>query len=159
MQSAAGSAPPDAAVADPSAGAVAPQEDEPLHDNPRYVKVQSLNSGTFGFVQLARDTLTNTNVRLVSGVIVGRSGRHAETGVSRSVPSVHRGFPPGVADKQFVGGWANGEGGAAPRVEGTTGWCNASPQPHTRTHTHCPRCPQVAIKFLERGPSISKGEG
>lgn len=35
---------------------------EPLEGHPRYKKLEELNEGTFGFVQLALDTKTNTQV-------------------------------------------------------------------------------------------------
>lgn len=37
---------------------------EPLDNHPRYVKVSNLNSGTFGFVQLAFDKQTQQHVAI-----------------------------------------------------------------------------------------------
>lgn len=39
---------------------------EPLAGHPRYRPLRDLNSGTFGFVQLALDTKTNEEVRALS---------------------------------------------------------------------------------------------
>ena len=37
---------------------------EPLHGHPKYEKIKDLNSGTFGFVQLCKNKLDNSDVAI-----------------------------------------------------------------------------------------------
>lgn len=37
---------------------------EPLQGHPKYEKIKDLNSGTFGFVQLCKNKLDNTDVAI-----------------------------------------------------------------------------------------------
>jgi hypothetical protein len=45
-------------------GAPPKEHPDPLKETPRYVKIADLSSGSFGFVQLARNTETNELVAI-----------------------------------------------------------------------------------------------
>ncbi|KIY91249.1 hypothetical protein MNEG_16715 [Monoraphidium neglectum] len=61
-------------------GAPPKEHPDPLKETPRYVKIADLSSGSFGFVQLARNTETN---ELVAIKFIERGDRQAEGQPSR----------------------------------------------------------------------------